>query len=233
MQQKTALNRILFLDIETVPLESSVENLTEKQKQLWNKKASYFKGVENLNEDKIYQRAGIYAEFGKIICISTAIVHKGAIRVKSYFGDNEAELLTNFCNLLNTYFKEDKLLCAHNGKEFDFPFLARRILVNGIKIPDILNISGRKPWEVQHIDTMQLWKFGDYKHYTSLDLLADIFNIPTPKNDIDGSQVAEVYYKDKDLNRIVAYCQKDVVTVVQLYQKLNGNELIDTIEIIK
>ena len=157
------------------------------------------------------------------------------LRIKSFFGDDEKIILSGFIELLNKYYNSNNsLLCAHNGKEFDFPYIARRILVNGLKLPKILNIAGKKPWEINHLDTMELWKFGDYKHYTSLDLLTKIFNIPTPKDDISGSDVSRVYWEEKDLQRIVKYCQKDVLAVVQLFSKYRGEELIleENIEII-
>ena len=137
-------------------------------------------------------------------------------------------LFSFFSALLKNHFKaSDYLLCAHNGKEFDFPYIARRILVNGLKIPYLLDTAGRKPWEIQHLDTLQLWKFGDYKHYTSLDVLTTLFSIPTPKSDMDGSDVARVYWKEKNLSRIVEYCQRDVVAVAQLILKYKGEELLD------
>jgi hypothetical protein len=154
-------------------------------------------------------------------------------RIKSYYGDNEKVLLEDFADLLYKHFNDNyNLLCAHNGKEFDFPYIARRMLVNGIKLPDIINLAGKKPWEVRHLDTMELWKFGDYKHYTSLELLAALFNIPTPKDDIDGSMVGNVYWVEKDLDRIVKYCQKDVITVAQLLRRYLGLPMISEADIV-
>jgi hypothetical protein len=171
--------------------------------------------------------AGIYAEFGKIICISLGFINGEEFRIKSFYGDDEKVLLNEFITLVNSnYASPNKLLCAHNGKEFDFPYLARRIILNGLELPSLLDIAGKKPWEVQHLDTMVLWKFGDYKSYTSLALLAHVFDIPTPKDDIQGSDVARVYWEDKDLARIVEYCQKDVLTVVQLLLKFKGMPMI-------
>ena len=177
------------------------------------------------------KKAGIMAEFAKVVCISVGYLFKekgeNHFRIKSFYGDEEKELLSDFILLLNKEFNtKSHLLCAHNGKEFDFPFLARRILVNGLKLPKLLDIAGKKPWEVNHLDTMELWRFGDYKHYTSIKLLSALFNIPTPKDDIDGSQVARVYYEEKDLERIKTYCQKDTLTVAQLLLKYKGEDLI-------
>ncbi|MGY8955385.1 MAG: 3'-5' exonuclease, partial [Flavobacteriales bacterium] len=176
-------------------------------------------------------KAGVMAEFAKIICISVGYLfvekNENHFRIKSFYGDDEKQIITDFNELLNSQFsKKQHQLCAHNGKEFDFPFIARRTLINGLKLPALLDIAGKKPWEVNHLDTMELWKFGDYKHYTSIKLLAALFNIPTPKDDIDGSQVAGVYWNDKDLERIKKYCQKDTLTVAQLLLKYKGEELI-------
>lgn len=222
---------ILFLDIETVPQFESFELLPDAHKELWTAKAARISKPDDPMEE-VYQRAGIYAEFGKIICISVGLmVNKNKrlfFRVKSFAGDNEKELLLDFVDMLDKFSaKRNATLCAHNGKEFDFPYIARRCLINGIDLPKILRIAGKKPWEVKFLDTMELWKFGDHKHYTSLNLLTHIFDIPTPKDDIDGSQVAQVYYKEKDLERIVKYCEKDVLAVAQLYLRYNNRPLID------
>lgn len=221
---------LLFLDIETVPQHPDYSEVPEALRLLWDKKAEKLKDEDQSAED-IYQRAGIYAEFGKIICISVGLIVSKAgqpfFRVKSFAGDNEAQLLREFAEMLEKFSaKPQANLCAHNGKEFDFPYIARRMLINGINIPLMLDVAGKKPWEVKFIDTMELWKFGDYKHYTSLNLLTQIFGIPTPKDDIDGSQVADVYYKEKNLERIVTYCEKDVLAVAQLFLKYKNQPLI-------
>ena len=223
-------DEILFLDIETVPQFPNHDEMNERFKHLWEKKSSTFRKPDESASD-VYQRAGIYAEFGKIICISTGYLYLNEdeqhFRLKSYFGDNEKELLQEFAQMLNNFSKKKNVqLCAHNGKEFDFPYIARRMLINAISLPRVLDIAGKKPWEVGFIDTMELWKFGDYKSYTSLDLLSAVFNIPTPKNDIDGSQVATVYYEEKNLRRIVEYCEKDVITIGQLFLKYKGDALL-------
>ena len=219
--------QILFLDIETVPSCSDFNDLSPLMQKLWEKKANYLIKSEEETPSSIYQKAGIYAEFGKIICISAGFFTGNTFRLKSFYGNDETKILNNFNSLLNkSYNTSDKYLCAHNGKEFDYPYIARRMLINGIKLPEILNLAGKKPWEIKHLDTLELWKFGDYKHYTSLELLTTIFNIPTPKDDIDGSMVAEIYYKEKDIKRIAVYCEKDVVAVAQLYLKYKNQELI-------
>ncbi len=221
------IEKILFLDIETVPMVSDYDKLPEEFRKLWDKKAERIRQNEDETPDLLFNRAGIYSEFGKIICISVGFIKNEKFRVKSFYSDDESELLKGFANLLNKHYnKPDNMLCGHNGKEFDFPYIARRMLVNGIELPYILNTAGKKPWEVSHLDTMELWKFGDRKNYTSLELLASIFGIPTPKDDIDGSMVAEVYYKEKDLERIAAYCQKDTLTVAQLLLSFLGKPII-------
>jgi predicted PolB exonuclease-like 3'-5' exonuclease len=226
------VNNILFLDIETVPQYPAYTALPEEWKKLWGLKASYLiRNKEEETVESIYPRAGIYAEFGKIICISCAVLNgAGATRkmiVKSFFGDDEKTLLLQFCEMLNKWAGgEAKFLCAHNGKEFDFPYLCRRLIVHRISIPALLQLSGKKPWEVNHLDTLDLWKFGDFKSYTSLQLLAHTLGVPTPKDDIDGSMVWTVYWNEKNLNRIVEYCQKDVVTLAQIYLRIAGEPVI-------
>jgi uncharacterized protein YprB with RNaseH-like and TPR domain len=225
-------SKILFFDIETVPIKYDFKDLDERGQQLWSKKTRFIQERENLNAEEVYEKAGIYAEFGKVVCISLGFIlqkdGETQIRLKSIANEEEQVLLQEFIDLLNSYYTApDFLFCAHNGKEFDIPFLCRRILINGKKIPNILNVSGKKPWEIKHLDTMELWKFGDFKNYTSLDLLSYVFNIPTPKDDMDGSQVAKVFYEDKDLDRIIHYCEKDVVATIQLFRKYQGESIIN------
>ena len=227
------LEKVLFLDIETVPMVSEYKLLPEPFKKFWDIKAERIKQEENDDPEKLFSRAGIYAEFGKIICISVGLIKNREFRIKSFYGDEEYELLKEFSEMLSKHYNpRDNLLCAHNGKEFDYPFIARRMLINGLKLPEIINIAGKKPWEVAHLDTMELWKFGDYKNYTSLDLLATVFGIKTPKEDIDGSMVAEVYYKEHNLERIVAYCQRDTLTVAQLMLCYQGKPKIKNEDIV-
>src|SRR5258708_1144720 len=226
------LHTVFFLDIETVSPYALIEEVPDERKNLLRHKA------ESLNRDKppitpeeIYGRAAIYAEFGKIVCISCGIISgSGAgkkISLKSFYGDDEKTLLTQFSDLLLKWSSDhQKYLCAHNGKESDFPYFCRRIIVQGMPIPAVLNLTGKKPWEVQHIDTMELWKFGEYKSFISLNLLAHTLGIPTPKDDIDGSQVGDVYWSQRDLPRIATYCQKDVITVAQVYLRMHGEPLI-------
>jgi len=228
----SSLYNILFLDIETVPQHENHQNLPDAWKTLWELKATYLlRNRENETAETIYSRAGIYAEFGKIICISCGVLQEnGSARklvLKSFYGDDEKILLLEFSEMLNRWCaNETRSLCAHNGKEFDFPYLCRRMVVNHVPIPPVLQLSGKKPWEVNHLDTLELWKFGDFKSYTSLNLLAYTLGIPTPKDDIDGSMVHEVYWKDKNMTRIVNYCQKDVVTVAQIFLRMNGEPLL-------
>jgi len=225
MLDQINIEDVLFLDIETVPLTYHYSKLDKNTRKLWDIK---FKYLQTESSESQYKKAGIYAEFSKVVCISVGVMKGKAFRIKSYYGHDEKELLDNFSKLLNKHcIKKERLLCAHNGKEFDFPFMARRMLINGLKLPKVLDHAGKKPWEVPHLDTMELWKFGDYKSYTSLTLLAHVFGIPTPKDDIDGSDVGRVYHEENDLERIVTYCQKDVLTVAQLVLRFKGRPLIE------
>lgn len=229
MIEKINLENILFLDIETVPEQQNFNALDAEMQQLWELKTHYQRRDEHSPED-FYDRAGIWAEFGKIICISVGyFTFKSDIRhfrVTSFFGE-ESKILKDFSNLLSNHFNQPQhLLCGHNAKEFDIPFIARRMIINQIPIPNKLNLFGKKPWEIPHLDTLELWKFGDYKHFTSLKLLTKILGIPSPKGDIDGSQVGHVYYVEKDIDRIVTYCEKDTIAVAQIFLRLRREELL-------
>lgn len=226
------LRDILFIDIETVAATDDFSLLNERLKEQWARKASFLRREPGAtDEDLFHERAGIYAEFGKIICIAVGKYFDNesgdlGLRTKVYQGHDERELLLEFKGMLDRIDSSTLRLCAHNGKEFDYPYLCRRMLINGIPLPPALNLSGKKAWEVQHLDTMELWKFGDYKHFTSLDLLAAIFNVPSSKTDMDGSQVNAVYYKENDLDKISTYCRKDVVVLAQLFLKLRGYPVV-------
>ncbi len=232
MLENYKIDHILFLDVETVPQVYDFKDVPQRSKYLFNEKVKNQVNEEVTVEQLYRERGGILAEFGKIICISVGYIQKldenYQLRLKSFYGDDEKKILEDFSALLNKSFKNEKedVLCAHNGKEFDFPYLCRRMLVNGIKIPKILQIMGKKPWEINHIDTLEFWKFGDYKHYTSLELLTEIFGIPSPKDDIKGSDVARVYWEENDLNRIAKYCQKDVLALVQLFLRFKGESML-------
>jgi 3'-5' exonuclease len=237
MLQHIDLTKILVLDIETVPQYPSFLDVPEQWQKLWSKKSNTLRKAEGESEESVYPRAGIYAEFGKIVCISCGYFSSSGrsyqFRVKSFYGKDEAKLLSDFNHLLERHFSEPgSSLCAHNGKEFDYPYIARRCLLLGLEIPSLLDIAGKKPWEVSLLDTMELWKFGDYKNYTSLELLAASFGIPTPKDDIDGSQVWRVFWEDDDVERIKNYCQKDVVTVAQLLLKFRNESLLTEEQVI-
>jgi DNA polymerase elongation subunit (family B) len=234
--KQVQLENIVFLDIETVSAHRSFEDLNSDWQDLWKRKARNLL-KEQQTEADIYDQASIYAEFGKVICIGVGLIRRGKdgtqFRVKSYYGDDERTVLQEFANLLNKSFNgATYLLCAHNGKEFDFPYLARRMMVQGIALPKLLDIQGKKPWEVPHLDTLELWKFGDRKSFTSLNLLAHLFEIPTPKDDIDGSMVGSVYWQDHDLDRIARYCCKDVLTLARVFLKFRGEENISDEDVI-
>ncbi len=234
-QQHIQPDHILVVDIETVPQFASFEELPELWKVLWFDKISKTM-PENISPAEMYeQRAGIQAEFGKIICISTGYFYtdKGGrlcFRLKSYAGNDEKQLLVEFTDAVNKFYKTSPNMhfAGHNIKEFDIPYISRRLLINELPLPFYLQLSGKKPWETNLVDTMQLWKFGDYKNYTSLNLLANCLGIATPKEGIDGSQVKDIYYIQNDLPRIVAYCQKDVIATAQIFLRLQQLPLLPT-----
>lgn len=231
------LKNIIVLDIETISAVEKFELLPDRLQAQWIKKARYLRNEEEISaEELFFEKGGIYAEFGKIISIAVGVFHENeegetAFRVKAFSNDDEEKLLTEFKGLIEERFNSDRLkFCSHNGKEFDYPYLCRRMLINRIDIPNALNLRDRKPWEVQHLDTLDMWKFGDRKNYTSLELLTALFNIDSSKETegdyIDGSQVNEVYYRENDLERISKYCKNDVVATAQLFLCLNNLDQI-------
>lgn len=235
MLSKINLEHILFLDIETVPQYPSFDEVDATGQLLWEQKTKYQR-KEDFTPAEFYDRAGIWAEFGLIVCISVGYFKNQGdnrqFRVTSFHGE-EKDILHQFKNLLESHFnKSQHLLCAHNGKEFDFPYIARRMIIHGISLPFKLNLFGKKPWEVPHLDTLELWKFGDYKTFTSLKLLAYILGIPSPKDDIDGSEVRDVFYKEQDIDRIIIYCEKDTITVAQILLRLRNEPLLETSQIL-
>ncbi len=235
MITKLNLENILFLDIETVPEEQNFSDLDKTKQDLWENKSKYQRRDE-FTAEEFYPSAGIWAEFGKIICISVGYFtfqnDVRTFRTTSFYGE-ERKLLKDFKSLLISHFSQAKhLLCAHNGKEFDFPYIARRMIINNIELPYKLNLFGKKPWEVPHLDTLDLWKFGDYKNYTSLKLLTNVLGIPSPKDDIDGSEVYRVFYEENEIDRIINYCEKDTIAVAQILLRLRGDDILQEDEII-
>lgn len=236
MLNRIKLQNILFLDVETVPEFENFNDLDPDTQKLYEQKTAYQR-KEDFTAEEFYERAGIWAEFGKIICLSVGFFaiknNDRQFRVKSFSGTEE-QILKDFYNLLQNHFNEPQyILCGHNVKEFDFPFLARRYFINGLPLPEKLNLMGKKPWEIPHLDTLEMWKFGDYKHYTSLKLLTHVLGIPSPKDDIDGSEVAKVYYVEKNIDRIVTYCEKDVIATAQVLLRLKGQTILHENEILK
>jgi 3'-5' exonuclease len=242
------LYNILFLDIETVPGVSEFDELPDEMQDLWAVKARSIlrrAADEELEQDEVAEtfntRAGIYAEFGRIVCISVGFLtrvpnsNEPLMRLKSFSNHIEANLLEDFSELLQKYFNSpDKFaICGHNIKEFDVPYICRRLLVNQLPFPKLLDIAGKKPWETKHLlDTMELWKFGDNKNYTSLRLLAAVFGFPSPKDDIAGSDVAGVYWQERDLDRIAAYCEKDVLATAQLFLKMKRQPVLRSDQVV-
>ncbi len=230
---KNKIRNILFIDIETVSAEKNYENLSPELQKLWAKKSRYWLGdreeTEDVFSDLYAEKAGVYSEFAKVVCISVGFLLETKVgyklRLKSFYSEDEKEILTRFIDLLNTHYNNPNIhsLCGHNIKEFDIPFLARRIIINGLEIPKLLDLMGKKPWESAHLlDTMQMWKFGDFKNYTSLELLANVLGIKSPKDDIDGSEVSSVFWEENNLERIKNYCEKDVKTVANIYLRLTN-----------
>lgn len=228
MLETVDLQQIMVLDIETVSQKATFDELSDNFRELWAHKVRNTLEADRTASD-VYPNAGLHAEFGKIICISVGVFHQRqgrlGFRLKSFAHPNERELLTDFSNLLQTQ-PATLMLCGHNGKAFDFPYLCRRMVINGLPLPAQLDISGKKPWEINHLDTMELWRFGDFRSYVSLDLLAAALDIPSPKEDISGADVYRVYYEENDLGRIRVYCEKDVLTTAQILRRLRGEPLI-------
>lgn len=233
MLNEVKKDQVLFLDVETVPLHENYDKVPERQKKFWDHKASFLAKKEDDTPAQLYERAGIYSEFGKIVCISSGYIKQSfgenQLHIKSFYGDDEKEVLQGFLEILNRVSSSMQkwYLCAHNGKEFDFPYIARRLLVNGLPVPSILDVRGKFARDIQLIDTMELWKFGDYKSFVSLDLLANIFGIPSPKTDMDGSMVRKVYYEEKNLEKIAEYCSKDVITLARVFMRFKNEPDID------
>jgi len=224
------IENILFLDIETAPLTYKYSDLDTNEKELWDKKWNY--NPDN-KPAELYAKAGVYAEFSKVICIGLGYYNGKQFRVKAISNKNEKKMLEEFIEIVKTHFnKADNVFCAHNGKEFDYPFLSRRMIVNGVAFPKNFQLQGKKPWEVKHLDTMEMWRFGDIKNFTSLNLLAHIFNIPSPKDDMDGSMVSKVYHEDDNIEKIKKYCLKDVVTLARVYQKYTNQTMLTEKDIV-
>jgi len=236
MLKNVKFHKLLFIDIETVPHTDDYNSLDTDWKEMWSRKAKWIMKEGQTESDAWFDRAGIFAEFGKIVCISLAYFHQDSseLRVKSFYDDDERVLLSDFSDLMHSHFNNLNRysFCGHNIKEFDIPYISRRLLANGLGLPRMLDLHGFKPWEVNHLDTLELWKFGDRKNFTSLRMLTKLMNIPSSKSTMDGSDVASVYWKEKNLESIATYCQQDVVTVAQVIRKLMGAELLHNDKII-
>jgi predicted PolB exonuclease-like 3'-5' exonuclease len=230
------IKNIIFLDIETISAHEDYTSLTDRQKALWDKKSQNIKSETAITAaEKYFEKAAIYAEFAKVFCIAVGLFieknDKLSFHTKCYYGD-ELDVLNSFADMLSKNQNSNKVLCAHNGYEFDYPFLCRRFLINGLQIPKTLDVRGLKPWEVKHLDTMELWKFGDKKAYTSLEALATVFDVPSSKDGIDGARVNEFYYKKKDTKSIAKYCERDVYVLAQIYCRINGLHHIKADEVV-
>jgi hypothetical protein len=233
------LDNLLLIDIETVPQQQHFRTLSPLWQELWEQKVTRSLPENTTAEQYFEQRAGVMAEFSKIVCISVGyfLIQPGKplqLRIKSFFGDDEQELLRQFLSTVKQMESVNKhwSFAGHNIKEFDIPFICRRLLVNSIAIPPNLDFQNMKPWETNLVDTFQYWRFGDYKNFTSLNLLAACLNVPSPKDDIDGSMVASVYYEEKNLERIVTYCQKDVVTVANIVLRFKHLPILEEAQVV-
>jgi DNA polymerase elongation subunit (family B) len=224
------LQQLIIIDVETVPGYPDYKSLPEPDKKHWDRKSFHIQAGQQ-SAEALYQRAGIYAEFGKVICISAGRTSGDNFSITSFSGANEALILCQFISYLKKHSRPSTLLCAHNGKEFDFPYLGRRILINRLPLPSILDLAGKKPWEVKHLDTLELWKFGDYKHYTSLDLLTHLFGISSPKQEIDGSKIAGLWWGERNIKKIRAYCEQDVLAVMNIMRCYKGLQPLSVTEI--
>ena len=238
--QKKTLKNVLFIDIETVSQSQNFHELSETKQKLWTRKSKQFLVDKSLEIDKelaaeLYEeKAGLFAEFGKVACVSIGYLSKEkrkdyTLRIKSFTGSEE-EILKSLNDVLNEHYNDlDKhFLCGHNIREFDIPFLCRRNIVHGLKLPEMFKISSRKPWQITHlIDTMHLWKFGDYKNYTSLNLLANTLDIPTLEPEIAGSEISRIFWEEEDISKIVIRCEKDVLTVTQITLRFTGQSILD------
>lgn len=227
MEDKLIIKNILFLDIETVSLTEKYSQLSPRLQKEWERKASFI-NKDEIPIDELYsQKAAIFSEFGKIIVIGLGILYydeKGNLKTKitSITNDDEQTLLKEFKTITDKFHPENLILCAHNGKEFDFPYLARRMVINEVELPEVLKLSGKKPWQVNHLDTLEMWKFGDRKNFTSLELISACLGIESSKTNLDGSQITHKYYKEKAINQIQTYCESDVNNIIQIYLKLNN-----------
>ena len=229
----------LFLDIETVSRSPRLTDVSDSEQRLWQQKARYwmraYSDPETAAAEAYHDRAAILAEFGKVVCISLGVYQAGRtpeedrFRLKSWCGDEEDVILKAFTAILEEFYPDpDRFhLCGHNIREFDVPFLCRRLAILGLPFPRMLQIAGKKPWQVHHLlDTLELWKLGDYKHYISLDLLAHLFGVDSPKTDLDGSRVGDCYHLEHDLDKLARYCEEDVLAVAQIVRRFTGRSLL-------
>jgi 3'-5' exonuclease len=235
MFSRSQIEQIMFLDIETASISPDMNALPAQMKPLWERKAGL---IQERTEEQgppaelFKKRSAIFAEFGKVVCISCGVIRfhedRPSIKLKSFFGADEPTILSEFAVMLNPFIsgRADRNLCAHNGKEFDFPYLGRRYLINGLPLPGVFaDLQSKKPWEIRLLDTMQIWKFGDYKSFTSLELLCAVFGIPSPKDDMDGSQVGQVFWEERDYARIARYCEQDVLATAQVLLRMCGEKI--------
>lgn len=222
----------LFMDIETARIQDKLTTNTELFKS-WEYKRR--KEGETLVKDlkkSFEHKAALYAEFGKVVCISIGKIVDEKLVVQSYYGDDEKEVLEKIKKVLTAFYKKfpDLMLCGHSIIGFDIPFLMRRMIINGIQVPSFLDLTTSKPWTLSDdiVDIAQIWKTTGF-YGASLVNMSHAMGLPSPKEDIDGSMVSDTYYREKDgLKRIVKYCEQDVFATVNIVQKLYLSEIFDT-----
>lgn len=238
MYNDIAAENILFFDIETAPAFATFADADADTQHLWQQKTDKQHAGEPYDLEESYLQAGLSAEFGRVVCISCGIITRNAngqreITTTSYCSGNERELLDGFRKMLNAFTMGSynrRRLCGHNIREFDVPFIGRRMLIHGLPLSPALNVIGVKPWDSPLIDTMEIWKFGKRTDNVALKTLCHVFGHPTPKDDIDGSQVGRVFHQEKDLQRIATYCEKDVVATARVFLSMRGEEPIENVK---
>lgn len=230
MIKKEDLNNLLYFDVETAGKYESYEDLAlqnPRLAKLWEKRAKYFRantlGMEEMGDSEIYsQKSGLEPEFGRVVCVSFGVWDGENHRLTSFYGDNEQEILEKTAKIFSNAVSKGMKICGHNIKMFDVPFLGKKMIFSGIDVPQNLLLWDKKPWEVPILDTAEFFSFGSWSHkFLGLDLLACSLGIESPKEDIDGSQVHNTFWGEKNYERIMEYCEKDVLTVMDVLKKVS------------
>jgi len=224
------INKLLFLDIETVGIEEDLDSLHitfPHLSKMWGETGYDYCKRRYPNEDlysneMFIKKAALLPEFGKIVCASVGFISpNGQIKLDSFVGD-EKDILGNICELFNSVDKLGFKICGHNIKNFDLPYIGKKMLVHGITLPKILPTYNDKPWETKVVDTKEVWGFNSYIGLSSLDLICASLDVESPKNgDLKGDLLHQFYYSEKkDINKIKEYCEKDVEATIKLVKKI-------------